>query len=149
MKIPGYRHLVENILPDINNYIDLINPIPLGSWGVLEKVEASMFYFSTGKGHSFLSLYKNHYVLLRSILSFYLCARYDSYSVHTDRYPDNHYIMIGVPFNEVTKKDRPDSRYVHFYHTVSTFNDIGRLMNDVSSGALNPIEVASWPLKVK
>ena len=147
MKIPGYRHLVDVVLPDINNYPPFIS---FGSWGVLEKVDDGMFYFSTGKIHSFLSLYKNHYDILRSILSLYLCAKYDGiFNVHTDRYPDNHYIVVGVPFSKATKKDRPDPRYVHFYHITFTFDDIGRLENDISSGALNPIEVASWPLKVK
>jgi hypothetical protein len=42
-----------------------------------------------------------------------------------------------------------DGRYITIFHRVKKFDGIGMTEESIPSKALSPIEVASWPLKVK
>lgn len=157
MKIPGYKHLIEDVLPDLNNYLDLIRMKVFrssGKFGTRGSVfhgvlDGGILEFEFTEGnitrYDFVSLYQSkHQELLKTIISWYLWSKYayknDEY-VYTEMHPGDNEILVGWDYLDETGKK------IHVESLVSGYAHHGSSMTELS--ILDPVNVASWKLLVK
>jgi hypothetical protein len=169
MKIPGYKHLIEDVLPDLNNYTSELTRHVRFSYGDLSEVTEDLtfvFKRTTYRGHK-LKVEEEKYSLpmmlkvkesdLRYILSWYLWIKYSQggREICSEAYRDGHHLMPGEPPEDKNPDaatrtfEELDGNYVTLFHNIKRYDGIGMTMDVVPSKALNPIEVASWPIKAK
>lgn len=168
MKIPGYRHLTEDVLPDLNNYINELRRHVRFSYGDLTEVTEDLtFIFKRTTYLGQLKIEEEKYSLskmlneresdLRYILSWYLWIKYSQggREICSEVYRDGHHLMPGEPPEDENPDaatrtfEELDGNYVTLFHNIKRYDGIGMTMDVIPSKALNPIEVASWPIKVK
>lgn len=163
MKIPGYKHLIEDVLPDINLYLDTINMKVFRKTGEKFKSnvtefrgvnEKNIFVFKTSEGNiiewDFNTIYTKDQSLLRTIISWYLWAKYTSDNkqfIFTDEYLGNNVLFPGVYTSGAmwSGKLKSDEEF----STIMTYSIKGGIILQTGMHVVNPLEIASWKILTK
>lgn len=174
MKIPGYKHLVEDILPDLRICLPEIITVYKGT-DLVDITENFDFIYKNPFGNIIryslkeLLTNKEKKVSLRCILSVYLWFKYtrngevvntDIYKFEGDgNYFKTYFMLPGEPYDvdiieslicenggDISNFDELDDLSDEYYITIYCWFNSTEGDSVIPSKALDPVEVASWPI---
>ena len=117
MKIPGYRRLVDVVLPEINKSLSSVLSlclVPIPKDDIIVKIESGYFYFDNGNILSLYEMIKDRYSYLDMLLYLYFSfMKYNNKVLKKINDSTDVIYSVGICWSCYNDKWYPDGLFVH------------------------------------